>query len=277
VFDLVLDVVNVGVADALRTRLTLGGGSAPSGGAGGVFAPLGTGSVRFLDRLSAGEERSITQAMVVDGAAKPGVYVLDVAFDFVDADGQPLQAAEVVTLLVSRPVELRINPLDVVTSTVEGVPIDLAAEIVNAGGATVNVTNAEIVAERMYFEVEDGVRFIGALDKGGIDVIDARLVPSLPPGLEEDEVKAEAKIVVYYFDDFNREQSVERVFEFTILAAATPEPGAEPDDEEAVEEGSLFWRILKGLFGLGAAAPTPPEDGGMMAPAGGAVIIEGGG
>ncbi len=257
VFELELELVNEGATDANHVRLILGGGASSAGGGAnlGVFAPLETSNVRFLGRLAAGGTRTVGQKMVVHGAAKPGVYVLEVGIDYVDVDGQARQDSQVVSLLVSRKVGLEIRPLEVVTSTVVGQEVSFSVEIINKGSNEVNVTNVEVQTGR-YMDVEDGSLFIGPMDGGGLDVLDATLLPVAPT--EE----AEVKVVVQYIDDFNREQQIERTFEMIIEPA--PERPVEPI-EQVEDEGTIFVRIAKGLLGLGAspprAVPRVPEKG----------------
>jgi hypothetical protein len=262
VFELQLEVLNVGVSAALRTIMALGGGGAPaasssgttSGGTSlGVFAPLDTSNVRFLGQLPVGQPVDVTQRLAVDGAAKPGTYVLEVAFSYIDADGAALQTSEFISLLVSRRVMLSINPIGVVTSTVVGEPVPFSVELINAGGATVNVTTAEASGGRS-LEVVDGRRYVGPLDSGGADTLDATLVPKAPG-------EAQVTVAVSYLDDFNREQVITDTFDILIEAAP-----ARPLDEEPAEpdDGNLVLRILRGLLGLGAsppsAAPAPIDD-----------------
>lgn len=263
VFDLSLDVTNVGVADALSTFLSLGGGALPEGGASlGAFAPLGTSNRLFLDRIPAGETRQVEQEMVVNGNASPGVYVLDVGLSYRDADGNPLVSNEVVTLLVSQRVSLQLNPLDVVTSTVVGQSLPIAFELINAGTSTVNVGNVEIVGDR-YLRAEDNLRYVGALDTGDADLVEATLVPLAPT---ED---AEVRVLVHYTDDFSREQVYEESVAIEILEA--PErPALDPEAEAGppCDERPWVLRVLRGLFGLGASqADCPePEDGELGEP-----------
>jgi hypothetical protein len=258
VFDLTLEVRNVGVGTARRTRLALGGGAAPvvapgatgsgtTAGAGGaslgVFAPLGSSNVRYLGDLAADEVRVVEQQMVVDGAAKAGVYTLDVGFSYLDAEGQAYETGEVVTLLVTRPVALQINPLTVVTTTMVGQPVPLVVEITNAGGETVRVGNAAVEAGAGV-QVENGTRFIGALDAGGIDTLDATLLPQRPG-------EAEVRVVVTYRDDFNQEQEIE--YTFDLLVEDEPEVEMPEVDAAPVAERGLLARVVRGLLGLGAS------------------------
>lgn len=259
VFELSLDVINAGRQDALRTVLAFGGGdtlvpdsTAATSPSLGPFAPLGRGNRVFLDRLAVGETRTVSQRMVVDGAAKPGVYTLDLGFSFADADGRIQAASDVVTLLVSRRAMLEITPLEPITDTVVGQPVPFAVEIINAGTAAVNVGAVELEGDGS-LRVEAAPRFIGALDPGAADVVDAQVVP------ERADDDARLTVRVRYLDDFNQERSVERAIAFRVADA--PEPVAEDGAEEAsAGRRPLLLRILRGLLGLGASQPAAGPD-----------------
>ena len=198
----------------------------------------------------AGGSREITQKMVVDGAAKPGVYVLDVSISYDDADGQTRTGSEVVTLLVSRRVDLELSELDVTTEAVTGEPVPFAVELINAGTATVNVGNVRVEGGRS-MDVQADPRFIGPLDSSAADLIEAMLVPR---GVGESIVT----VVVEYLDDFNQQQTFEQEFTFEI-SEPTEEDLSEEMEVEPPPSRSLFMRILRGLFGFGAS-----ETGGVV-------------
>lgn len=286
-FSLELDLINAGAGAAQQTRMILGAGGAGSGtGAGsaaaagaaslGVFAPVGTSNVRFLDLMPAGQSRTEAVRLVVDGAAKPGVYTLEVGFQFVDADGEAQSASSVVSILVSRKLNLVINPVQVVTSTLTGQPMTFVVDIVNQGGSTVNLGNAEVLADGHFALGATVPQYIGQLDAAGFYTLQSDLLPTRAG-------QAEVTVRVHYQDDFNREQTLERVF--PVLVEALEEPPVDPEAlEPRLEEGPLVLRILKGLLGLGASPKLvipepegPPAGDGAVpfeAPPGGAVKIE---
>jgi len=264
VFALQLDILNAGVADALSARLSLGGGSAPSatgtgtsgasGASLGVFAPVGTSNVRFLDRLAAGAARTVEQRLVIDGGAKPGVYVLEVAFDYVDPDGQALSSSEVISLLVDQQVAFEVKPVSVITSTMAGESVPFVVDLINLGSTTVNVTNVEVRAlENM--SVPDPIsarQYVGPLDGGGFFTLETTVTADAVPAATE---KAQVAVVVEYFDSFKQLQTFEKTFDFEVEEA--PE---EPDVPvmPTPEPIGMPVRILKGFLGLGASPPPAP-------------------
>ena len=251
-FELVLQVENVGARDALRTRMILGGGLTAGGDTAGssglgVFAPLDTSNVRFLGRLAAGSSREVRQRMVVNGNAKPGVYVLDVGFEFSDPEGRARGSSAAVTLLVARAVRLQVNAIDVVTRTVVGQGQLFGVELVNAGDASVSVGNIEVHGGAA-IDVADGTTFVGTLDAGGFFPLDATLTGRRAG-------RATVTVVVSYVDDFGRERTLERAFPFEVDPA--PDGALETPAPPSASSASLVWRVLRGLLGLGASAPLP--------------------
>ena len=85
---------------------------------------------------------------------------------------------------------------------------------------------------------------------------------------------------MHYQDDFNREQTLERVF--PVLVEAPEKAPVDPETlQPRLEEGPLVLRILKGLLGLGASPklvipegpPAGDGDAPLEAPPDGAIMI----
>jgi hypothetical protein len=269
VFELVLDVTNVGVADAFRTMMALGGGTAPTAASGtaaatsgsslGVFAPLDTSNMRYLGHLPAGGTTTVTQRLIVDGAAKPGPYVLEIAMTYVDAKGTTLSNTEVISLVVTRPVDLALTATSPVTTTVAGESLPYPVEVLNRGANTVNVKEVTVAGPDSV-EITDGSRYVGPLDAGASDTLE----PVLTPGKEG---PLAIEITAHYLDDLNNDQVVTQTYTLTVTAAA-PETAAPASGTPG--EGNLFIRVLKGFLGLGASPPLAvTEPGRIEVPGGG--------
>ncbi|MBK8540636.1 MAG: hypothetical protein IPL60_11615 [Ardenticatenia bacterium] len=100
-------------------------------------------------------------------ARQAGVYTLEVGFQFVDADGEAQSASSVVSILVSRKLNLVINPVQVVTSTLTGQPMSFVVDIVNQGSSTVNLGNAEVLTDGHFALGLTTPQYIGQLDAAG--------------------------------------------------------------------------------------------------------------
>jgi len=114
IFELKLDVKNLGMADAKNVSAVIGGGGMPSneegkpqpGGVSGgssdltTFAPLGSSNVIFMGDVSKDQTAVVTQKLVVNVTAQPGAYPLKLSFVYIDAKGNRLVDDQVITLLV---------------------------------------------------------------------------------------------------------------------------------------------------------------------------------
>ncbi|MCB9176404.1 MAG: hypothetical protein H6648_04525 [Caldilineae bacterium] len=266
VFELELQVFNAGLQAARATRLSIGSGGGSAGT--GIFGSVGTSNLRFLDAIEPGATKTLTQRMVVDPGAKPGAYLIEVRFDFVDADGKAGSSTEQVSLLISREVLLAINPLEVPTSAVAGMPQRIMVDLVNQGSSTVSVANA-VIRGADGISIEPPVtEFVGPLDAGGFFTLQADL-------LAGEAGAGSVTVSVAYYDDFNEPRELVETFEIAVEAAPEmPVLDADAEAASARSGGSLVTRILKGLLGLGASAPTAPPAAPI--PPGMSVPMEGG-
>ncbi len=264
VFELELEVLNAGLQDASGTRLSIGGGSGSAGA--GVFGSVGTSNLRFLDRIGAGETTTVRQRMVVDPGASPGAYVVELSFDYVDADGVSATSTEQISLLVSREVRLALNPINLPTSGVEGMPLGLMLDLVNQGGNTVSVANATITGEGAVETFQPVTEFVGPLDAGGFFTLQAELQAA-------EAGEGEIVVTIEYLDDFNEPR--ELVQRYPVQVEAAPEmPVMDPSEMDDAPRGNVFLRAIKGFLGLGASPPRP-SPGGMPMPDGMGPAMEG--
>ena len=244
IFAFSLTLQNVGRGDARRVLLTLGreqlAGGQGGGIAQGVFVPLESTNVCYVPYLSVGTGITITRRMMVNGTAGPGAYMLSAELEYEDTEGKKYSSTQVVSLLVARRVDLRIRLTQPITQAVVGEEVPLYLEVLNAGLDTVNVTTMEVKGKD--FEIRDGSTYIGALDGGASNFMEARVVPQRAG-------KLEIQAIVHYLDDFNQEREV-----IKGLFLEVEEIPEEPVALQERPEGG-FWRtllrFLRGLLGLG--------------------------
>lgn len=236
-FVLTVRISNVGAGDARRILTRLGDetGLPP-------FAPLGSGNVRFVPSLPAGESVAVTQTLLVDGSAQGGAYPLHFALTYENAAGESQTETEIISLLVVAPPHLRINLTGpIVEPLIVGEAFEIPIEIINIGRQIVNVSTVEITSDAL--ALTDASLYIGPLDAGTSG--------SLVALATADEAgTATATVVVRYLDDFNQEQTVTQTLSFRIEAADAQSGAAET---EASEPSFLerLWQIILGVFGLG--------------------------
>jgi len=276
-FTLSLQVRNVGGSTARRITLILGGGTSSStqgtpgaGSDGGVsgaggdfthFAPVGSSNLQFLGDLPAQESLGATVALIVSGAAQPGTYPLRVTFAYTDERGNSLSDDQVITLLVYSPPLLDVSFYMPPGTFSVGQPGALPLQVVNLGRSSLILGRMEVTAEGA--EMINNGQLIGYLDPGAYFPLDAAAIPQLPGPLE-------VLVTIYYLDDFNQPQTINRTLTVEVVEAPPGEAGGVfgPEEPLAVQPQTFWqklWRAVLGLLGLDSAQPQPTEEFGPQA------------
>ena len=250
-FTLTLMVRNVSVTDARRLTLTLGAPSADASKSAPI-APLGSGNVRYLPEVKAGDAAPVVSQFIVDGNANAGVYVLTVGMEFAGSGEKPVTRNEQMSLVVKVRPQLVFNFYRQVPGYLAGQPLDLPIEILNTGRSRVASNNVEILSEEI--QIETSKSYAGPLDAGASVTVDAR-------GMADTPGEKHLTVRIHYIDDFNQPQ----VFDGEMIVNVAPAPelgGPEgpigPDGKPLVDvlpepQRPWFIRLLRGLFGLGSS------------------------
>ncbi|TAK12940.1 MAG: hypothetical protein EPO32_06980 [Anaerolineae bacterium] len=298
-FDLILEVQNVGAANAIDVLMVAGGatvttpseepGGQPtvSGGDFSKFSPLGVSNIQPMGAVPAGQTVSATQPLIVNVSTEPGAYSFPISFVYVDRDNQTRVDNQVITLLVYSPPNVEISFYQPAGPFFAGQPNFLPLQIVNLGRKTIILGNLTISTEGGF--LENASILIGPLDPGGYFTLDATLYPDFEGPLT-------LTINVDYTDDFNDPQTITRTMDIVVEPAPTyygPPEGYPTDGgytPPASDESFLqkVWRFFLGLLGLDSAPATDdgtsspygsgdyyPEDGGGGGGGGGGVPAPG--
>jgi hypothetical protein len=277
IFELSLDIKNLGKADAKNMSVVLGGGVSSGGDygtpqPGGVsgssgdlanFAPLGSSNVIFVGDLAKDGTVTVTQKLVVNVTTNPGAYSLKMSFVYNDAAGNRLVDDQVITLLVYSLPQVEVSfyrDAGMITAGMENI---LPLQITNLGKKTYVLGTMRVGAENA--DLFNNTLLIGALDPGGYYTLDTSLIPY-------SEGTLELKVSITYTDDFNQLRSIEQVIPIEVQPEIifTPDPGLDgeggipgegfPGGEPAPE---TFWtkvlRFFKGLIGLDSGVKQPVE------------------
>ena len=280
IFEITLDVKNLGNADAKSVTAVVGGGVSSGGdistpqaggisGSGGdltTFAPLGSSNVIFIGDINKDAVASINQKLVVNVTAAPGAYTLKLSFVYSDAKGNRLVDDQVITLLIYSLPQVEVSFYRDPGMFSAGMENILPLQITNLGKKTYVLGNMKVTAENA--DVYNNVLMVGALDPGGYFTLDASLMPY-------QEGPLELKIQINYTDDFNQPRTIDQVIPVEIL----PAPEIPPEIDNGTGGGGVivepvqetFWqkvvRFFKGLFGAGSGKDEqpvnpeiPPED-----------------
>ncbi|MEN6531045.1 MAG: hypothetical protein ABFD17_04600 [Anaerolineaceae bacterium] len=273
IFELKLDVKNLGNADAKSVTAVVGGGVSSGGdistpqaggisGSGGdltTFAPLGSSNVIFIGDINKDAVASVSQKLVVNVTASPGAYTLKLSFVYSDAKGNRLVDDQVITLLIYSLPQVEVSFYRDPGMFSAGMENILPLQITNLGKKTYVLGNMKVTAENA--DVYNNVLMVGALDPGGYFTLDASLMPY-------QEGPLELNIQINYTDDFNQPRTIDQVIPVEIL----PAPEIPPEIGNGTEGGGgivepvqeTFWqkvvRFFKGLFGAGSGKEEQPVN-----------------
>lgn len=287
VFDIEMDIQNLGGGDAKNVSLAIGGASnnpgtsgegtpEPSGGGisssgadFSVFAPLGSANIQFLGDIYAAQSFTAKQKLIVNVSANPGAYTLKLSFLYTDMKGNRQVDDQAITLLVYQLPQLEVNfyrdpgPISAMQ------PNTIPVQVVNLGRKPAVMGNMKVTADNA--DVTNNVSLVGNLEAGGYFPLDVMLIPHAAGPLD-------LKVEITYTDDFNQARKIEQVLNLIVMEGApVMEPGGQmgPDGmpidpgmggmeggefpQPAVEETTWdkVLRFIKGFLGLDSAVPQP--------------------
>ncbi|GAP12911.1 hypothetical protein LARV_00651 [Longilinea arvoryzae] len=271
IFQLELNVRNLGNADARAVTMVLGGGvvssdtGTPQPGTQGsssdltTFAPLGSSNLVFLGDVTAAQEIKSNQKLIVNVSANPGAYTFKISFVYTDPGGVRYVDDQVITLLVYKLPQVEVSLYQDPGVFFAGQMGMLPLQVTNLGRSSAVLGNMKITAENA--DISNNSALVGILDAGGYFTLDASLMPYQAGPLE-------LKISINYTDDFNQPRVIEQTLTVDVQEMPVVEtpPGGMPEEIPAAPEtfmGKLV-RLFKGLFGLGSEQTEPvntlPEE-----------------
>lgn len=266
IFNLELDVINMGDKSARDITLIIGGGSvdysssglAPSGITGAVadfsnFAPYNTGNLRFVGDLPPKNTLTIICPMIVNTTTEPGVHPFKISFAYSDEEGtEEYLDEQMVTILVHRIPRVEISFYRDPGFFQIGNPGILPIQVLNIDKENINVISLELLVSQG--TVSPTSVQVGSIESGGYFTQDFSIVPEQPGDME-------INFVLNYVDDFNQEKQIEELIELQVEPLSEPQV-SEPEiqDSESNQSNqpntertnflSVLWRLLLGLFGL---------------------------
>jgi uncharacterized membrane protein len=271
IFDLNVDVRNLGNADARAVTMVIGGTVSPdasgtpspggiSGGGSDLtnFAPLGSSNLVYICDVNAGASQTITSQLIVNVSTLPGAYTLKLSFVYNDSKGNRLVDDQVITLLVYSLPQVEIGFYRDPGIMFTGQPNILPLQVTNLGKKTTVLGNMKVTAENA--DLTNNISLVGTLDPGGYYTLDTQLVPynAGPMTLE---------ITINYTDDFNQPRTITQTLEISVEEMPTPEPGMmDSTGEDFIPEpvaetfGQKLFRFFKGMIGLGSGLPQTNQE-----------------
>jgi hypothetical protein len=269
IFELSLNVKNLGTTDAKNVIMVLGGGATtysdtgtPQPGTGADltnFAPLGSSNIVVVGDIAQGAETTIKLKLVVNVTTVPGAYTLKTSFAFTDSSAKNFTDDQVITLLVYQLPQVEVNFYRDPGMMTAGMPNTLPLQVTNLGKKSTVLGNMTVKIEGM--DVTNNTALVGALDPGGYFTLDSEIMPVAEGPLE-------VNVIINYTDDFNAPREITQTLNLQVMPAPifTPDPNMGPDGLPINQpEVETFWgkigRFFKGLFGLDSGVKEPATSG----------------
>ncbi|PKO14955.1 MAG: hypothetical protein CVU39_12830 [Chloroflexi bacterium HGW-Chloroflexi-10] len=272
IFNLSIDVRNLGTVDAKSVTLVLGGGVVASSNDNNgqtsqnngvtttgsdltTFAPLGTSNLIFLDAVPVGQKVTGQAQMIVNVSATPGAYPFKLSFTYLNSKGERVVDDQVITLLVynlpKMDIGFYIDPGIFMTGQMNMLPL----QITNLGKTTAVLGNMRVSSEGA--DITGNVALVGNLEPGGYFTLDAMAMPFATGPLD-------VSITVNYTDDFNQPKVIEQTLTVNVeeMPVFEPMPGEEgfPGEiplDQPETAGDKLMRFVKGMLGLGSGKAEP--------------------
>jgi hypothetical protein len=206
-------------------------------GIGIPISPVDASSLRYLGSISKGGERQVTFKMVASGDALSRAYNLPVVLHYQGENNYSGSSRQIIGLIIVRKPDIRVTDLSYPKVTMAGKKFKVVVDIVNAGSFAVNGVSVSL--ESQMLKISDGSLFIGTLEPGDSDSIEASAVA-------ETAGKKLITVKVSYKDDFNRTQVLKQKVKINVGKL-------QKQIEKKTESVSFFGRIasfFKALLGL---------------------------
>ncbi len=276
-FNLELEVHNLGNASARNVTMIIGGGSAGSSSSGGTpqpggvsggsgeftnFAPVGASNIQSLGDFAPGASLIAKQQLIVNVSTNPGAYPMKVSFSYADGNGNTINDEQVITLLVYSLPNVDVSFYQPVGSLFVGQPNFLPLQVVNLGKKMSVLGSMKVTTTGGM--LENAQTLVGSIESGGYFTLDAMLYPDAPGPLD-------LTVTIDYTDDFNQPRSITQVI--TVDVIEMEEMPVDPNFPEGSEGGEgggegfppivqeetfwqKAWRFVLGLFGLDSGQPV---------------------
>ena len=239
-FTLTVVIANVGGSDAERVVLAMGG---EAGASLKPFAPLGSGNVKFIERVARGKSVTLVQQLQVDGNADPASYNLENVLSYEDARANKYKESQFLSLQVRRKPQFQIGFTRPAGVGFVGQPLLISVDALNIGARTVNISNMELSSNEL--EIPQATQFIGPVNGGTLGTFETTVIP-------KQTGNATLRVRLNYLDEFSQPQVIEQALSLEIQDAPPMMPNAAPN-QPAPEDGTSFlWRVVRGLLGLGS-------------------------
>ena len=239
-FTLTVVIANVGSSDAERLVLAMGG---EAGVSLKPFAPLGSGNVKFVERVPRGGNVQLVQQLQVDGNADPASYNLENVLNYEDARANKYKESQFLSLQVRRKPQFQIGFTKPPGFGFVGQPLPISVDALNIGSRTVNISTMELSSKDL--EIPQATQFIGPVNGGTLGSFETTVLP-------KQTGDAALHVRLNYLDEFSQPQVIEQDLRIEVQDAPPISPNAIPNQPAPEDSSSFLWRVVRGLLGLGS-------------------------
>ena len=173
---------------------------------GSVFTPVGRSSTFFIDTIVPGGEVQEYIRFYTLPDAPPRNYIINVNFEYEDADYNPFTARESIGINVKQVTKLDISEVFIPESAASYQPIFLNFELYNTGRVT--LSNLMIKVEGNFMVNQPSI-FYGSMSPGMMDFYDNVVTPA-EPGMQE------LVIIISYEDDTGELIEERKIFNLDV-------------------------------------------------------------
>ncbi|QAT49053.1 hypothetical protein EQM14_04280 [Caproiciproducens sp. NJN-50] len=250
-FNLVMNVRNTGSAAIDNCKMTVGSDTGDSDSdkaptTGSVFTPSQSSNTFFIPKLSAGATVKKTIALLPKADAAPNSYGVIVNFSYdavVDGKRQTLTSQETITIPLSQPIRFEIGEPALSSPFFAGEAGQVSVDYVNKGKSKVYNVSVELAGN---FGTEEGAQYIGNVDSGASDTLQAALTP-------QKEGTLSGTATFNYEDASGKVTTVVKKFSTEVQAAEVPAAGGpdgvNPDGTPGTgpQKGGSGWKLWAGV------------------------------
>lgn len=281
-FQLDMSMVNVSTQAARQVVVTL----TPSAASTTVLAPLNGANVRYVDRLDAGQQITLSYDLAIDGAAVGGLAPIQVDLSYIDDFNVQHDESALISLSVETLATFQVDFFDALTNPIlVGDTFDLPVEVINIGSKSLNVNTVEVVNTDGKLGITNGSIYVGPIDAGTSGTI-------LASAEAQQAGDTQIEVRVHYLDAFQQNQVYTAVLPITVEAAPlsdtsltpnaptnggglfgrTGSAGAAGSTDGSLTFGQRVIRAILGFFGLGTRPVGEALRSGTGAVGGGFLI-----
>ncbi|MGO1820375.1 MAG: COG1361 S-layer family protein [Senegalia sp. (in: firmicutes)] len=198
------------------------------------FSPLNQSNIKYVSLIKANKKEEVVYDLYASPNMKAGNYNLVVSLDYTDYNGNTYSEDQIIGILLSEKENIKLLGKDNYGDLAIGQPVESTINIVNNSKAEVKgvTVSVEGEGENNYTE------YLGNFNSGDFDSYTFDAV------FDEDGEK-DINVKVSYIDSMNKNTEIEKKLKYNVKSGENIDKSSDKE-----EEGNVFIRFIKGLFGF---------------------------